>query len=332
MLLYVLRRVLFTIPTLFITSVVSFFLIQLPPGDFLTSYAASLAQMGEQLSGDMIKRLEEAYGLSQPIHIQYWKWISGILFRGDFGLSLEWRLPVKQLIWERMGMTLLLAGMTLVMTWIIAIPIGIYSATRQYSIGDYILTGLGFFALGVPGFMLALVVMWLAYSMFNYDVSGLFSAQYKNAPWSVGRVLDMLSHLWIPMLILGLNDIASLIRVMRANTLDELHKPYVTAARSRGIDEATLIREYPVRVALNPFVSSVGYQLPALVSGGTLIAIVLSLPTEGPMLLAALRSQDMYLAGAFILLLSTLTVIGQLLSDLALAWLDPRIRFEGANS
>jgi peptide/nickel transport system permease protein len=331
MLLYVVRRLIFTIPTLFIVSLVSFFLIQLPPGDFLTSYAANLAAMGEQMSGDMIRRMQEAYGLNEPLYVQYWKWISGIIFRGDFGLSLEWRLPVRQLIWERMGMTLMLAGFTLIITWVLAIPIGIYSATNQYSIPDYFFTGIGFAALGIPGFMLALLVMWIAYSSFGHDISGLFSEQYKNAPWSLGRVWDMLSHLWIPMLILGFSDTASLIRVMRANTLDELHKPYVTAARSRGIDERTLIMEYPVRVALNPFVSSVGYALPGLIGQGTLIAIVLSLPTEGPMLIGALRSQDMYLAGAFILLLGTLTVIGQLGSDLALAWLDPRIRLEGGS-
>ena len=329
MLLYVVRRLLFTIPTLFIISLVSFALIVLPPGDFLSSYAASLASMGEQLSGDMIKRLEEAYGLNQPLYVQYWKWITAILTKGDFGLSLEWRLPVKQLLWERMGMTLLLTGFTLVFTWMLAIPIGIYSAARQYSLGDYIFTTIGFIGLGVPGFMIALVVMWVSYSYFGHDVAGLFSEQYRNAPWSAARVMDMLRHMWIPTLILGLNGTAGLIRTMRANTLDELHKPYVTAARARGIHERTLTLEYPVRVALNPFVSSLGYALPELVSGGTLIGVVLSLPTEGPMLVRALQSQDMYLAGAFVLLLSTLTVTGQLISDLLLAWLDPRIRFEG---
>ena len=331
MLLYVVRRVLLTIPTLFIISIVSFILIQLPPGDFLTSYAANLAAMGEQLSGDMIKRMQDSYGLNQPVYVQYWKWISGILLRGDWGLSFEWRLPVAQLIWDRMGMTLLLTGFTLVFTWLLAIPIGIYSATRQYSIGDYVFTTLGFIGIGIPGFMLALVVMWIAFANFGQDVAGLFSDQYKNAPWSLAKIADMLRHMWIPMLIIGLEGTAGLVRVMRANTLDELHKPYVTAARSRGIDERTLVLRYPVRVALNPFVSTAGYALPGLVNGAVIISVVLSLPTAGQLFLRALFSQDMYLAGAFILLLSSLTVIGTLISDLMLAWLDPRIRFEGGS-
>jgi peptide/nickel transport system permease protein len=331
MLVYVVRRILLTIPTLFVISLISFFLIQLPPGDFLTSYAASLAQMGEQLTGDMLKRLQEAYGLNQPVYVQYWKWISGIVLRGDFGLSLEWRLPVSQLIWERMGTTLLLTGFTLVFTWLLAIPIGIYSATHQYSPLDYFFTFLGFIGLGIPAFMLALVLMWISFRYLGQDVGGLFSEQYKNAPWSIGKALDLLRHLWIPAVILGLEGTAGLIRIMRANTLDELNKPYVTAARSRGIDERTLTMQYPVRVALNPFVSTIGYALPGLVNSGTIIAVVLQLDIAGPLLLRALNSQDMYLAGAFILLLSSLTVIGTLISDLLLAWLDPRIRFEGGS-
>jgi peptide/nickel transport system permease protein len=332
MLLFVLRRLLFTIPTLFIISVVSFILIQLPPGDFLTSYSASLAQMGEQISGDMLKRMEEAYGLNQPIYVQYWKWISGILLRGDFGLSLEWRMPVSQLLWDRMGITLVLTGTTLLITWLLAIPIGIYSATHQYSGGDYLFTTLGFIGLGVPAFLVALVLMWISFAYFGQDVGGLFSEPYKNAPWSWARFQDMMGHLWIPAIILALDGTAGLIRVMRANTLDELHKPYVTAARARGIDERKLTMQYPVRVALNPFVSTAGYALPGLISGATLISVVLALPTAGPLLLRSLQSQDMYLAGAFILLLSTLTVIGTLISDILLAWLDPRIRFEGGGS
>jgi peptide/nickel transport system permease protein len=331
MLLYVLRRLLLTIPTLFVISIVSFILIQLPPGDFLTSYAANLAQMGEQLSGDMIKALEEAYGLNQPFYVQYWKWMSGIITRGDFGLSLEWKMPVSRLIWDKMGTTLLLTGFTLVITWLLAIPIGIYSATHQYSVADYVFTTVGFVGLATPSFMVALVVMWVAFAYLGQDVGGLFSEPYKNAPWSFAKFGDLLAHLWIPGLILGLDGTAGLMRVMRANTLDELHKPYVVAARSRGIDERTLTMEYPVRVALNPFVSTVGYALPGLVNGGTIISVVLSLPTAGPLLLRALQSQDMYLAGAFILLLSVLTVVGTLISDILLAWLDPRIRFEGGH-
>ena len=328
MLAYTLMRLLLSIPTLFVISLLSFVLIQLPPGDFLSTYAATLASMGEQVSGDTLALLREAYGLDQPMYIQYLKWIGGIVLRGDFGLSLEWRQPVASLIWERMGLTIALTLSTLVFTWLLAIPIGIYSATNQYSLLDYVFTTIGFIGLGVPGFMLALVVMWVSFSYFGADVGGLFSAGYKNAPWSVGRVVDLLSHLWIPMAILGMEGSAGLIRTMRANVLDELHKPYVTAARARGLDETVLTYEYPVQVALNPFISTLGWALPGLVNGGTIISVTLSLPTAGPLLLRALQSQDMYLAGAFILLLGSLTIFGTLMSDLLLAWIDPRIRLD----
>ncbi len=328
MLAYTFQRLLLSIPTIFVISVLSFVLIQLPPGDFLTSYAATLAAMGEQMSGDTLQLLREAYGLDQPIYVQYYKWVWGILSRGDFGLSLEWRQPVASLIWERMGLTIALTLSTLLFTWLLAIPIGIYSATNQYSFFDYLFTTIGFIGLGVPGFMLALVVMWLSFSWFGADVGGLFSDQYKNAPWSFGRVWDLMKHLWVPMLILGMEGAAGLIRTMRANLLDELHKPYVTAARARGLDETVLTYEYPVQVALNPFISTLGWALPGLVNGGTIISVTLSLPTAGPLLLRALQSQDMYLAGAFILVLGTLTILGTLISDLLLAWIDPRIRLD----
>ena len=328
MLAYTFQRLLLSIPTIFVISVLSFVLIQLPPGDFLTSYAATLAAMGEQMSGDTLQLLREAYGLDQPIYVQYYKWVWGILSRGDFGLSLEWRQPVASLIWERMGLTIALTLSTLLFTWLLAIPIGIYSATNQYSFFDYLFTTIGFIGLGVPGFMLALVVMWLSFSWFGADVGGLFSDQYKNAPWSIGRVWDLMKHLWVPMLILGMEGAAGLIRTMRANLLDELHKPYVTAARARGLDETVLTYEYPVQVALNPFISTLGWALPGLVNGGTIISVTLSLPTAGPLLLRARQSQDMYLAGAFILVLGTLTILGTLISDLLLAWIDPRIRLD----
>ena len=328
MLAYSLKRLLLSIPTIFVISVLSFVLIQLPPGDFLSSYAATLASMGEQMSGDTLQLLREAYGLDQPMYVQYYKWVWGIISRGDFGLSLEWRQPVSSLIWERMGLTIALTLSTLLFTWLLAIPIGIYSATNQYSILDYVFTTIGFIGLGVPGFMLALVVMWLSFSWFGADVGGLFSDEYKNAPWSLGRVWDLTKHLWVPMLILGMEGAAGLIRTMRANLLDELHKPYVTAARARGLDETVLTYEYPVQVALNPFISTLGWALPGLVNGGTIISVTLSLPTAGPLLLRALQSQDMYLAGAFILVLGTLTILGTLISDLLLAWIDPRIRLD----
>jgi peptide/nickel transport system permease protein len=248
--------------------------------------------------------------------------------RGDFGYSFEWRRPVAQLLWDRLGFTFIISLATLLLTWIIAFPIGIYSAVRQYSIGDYLFTFLGFLGLAIPDFLAALVLMWIAFAVFGQSVGGLFSPDYVDAPWSVAKVLDMLSHLWIPALILGIGGTAGLIRIMRANLLDELHKPYVTTARAKGLPELKLILKYPVRVALNPFVSTVGWSLPHLISGTVIVGVVLNLPTNGPLLLRALLSQDMYLAGSFILMLSVLTVIGTLVSDILLAWLDPRIRLQ----
>jgi peptide/nickel transport system permease protein len=327
MLQYIVRRTFLALPTVFVISVVAFVLIQLPPGDFLTSYAANLASAGEEISGQQIQALRDAYGLGQPVYIQYIKWMKGILLHGDFGRSLEWQLPVTALIWRAMGYTVTLSLFTLLFTWLLAIPIGVYSATHQYSMGDYVATFLGFVGLGVPNFMIALVLMWIAYSVFGMDVGGLFSTQLRNAPWSLAKLADLLRHIWIPAVVIGLGGTAGLIRIMRANTLDELHKPYVMTARSKGLTSRTLIWKYPVRVALNPFVSGAGLQLPDLISGGTIVGVVLSLPTDGPLLLRALLSQDMYLAGAFILLLSLLTVVGTLISDVALAFLDPRIRY-----
>jgi peptide/nickel transport system permease protein len=328
MLQYIFRRILLAIPTLFAISLVAFILIQLPPGDFLTSYAAILAQQGDStIAGQQLVALQNAYGLNQPIYVQYWKWISNIVLHGDFGQSLEWHLPVSTLIWNSMGVTLALTISTLLFTWLLAIPIGVFSATHQYSPLDYVFTFLGFLGLAIPGFMIALVLLWVSFRYLGLDVGGLFSREYQSAPWSAGKVLDLLKHFWVPLVIIGLEGTAGLIRTMRANLLDEMHKPYVIFARARGLDERKLTWEYPVRVALNPFVSAAGFSLPRLIDGATIVGIVLSLPMHGPMLLRALLSQDMYLAGAFILLIGALTVIGVLISDLALAWLDPRIRF-----
>ena len=326
---YVIRRILIAIPTLFAISLVSFILIQLPPGDFLTSYAATLASQGEggEAVNQQLKALQDAYGLNQPVYVQYWKWMSNILFHGDFGQSLEWRLPVSQLLWDRMGVTLALTVSTLLFTWLLAIPIGVYSATHQYSPLDYLFTALAFVGLGIPSFMIALVMMWVAFRYLGMDVGGLFSPEYRNAPLSAGKVLDLLGHFWIPLVIIGLEGTAGLIRTMRANLLDELNKPYVISGRARGLAERRLIWEYPVRVALNPFVSTAGFALPGLISGATIVGIVLSLPMHGPLLYRALVSQDMYLAGAFILVIGVLTILGVLLSDVILAWIDPRIRY-----
>jgi peptide/nickel transport system permease protein len=327
MLEYIVRRLVWAIPTLFAISILSFFLMELPPGDYLTSYAGTLAAMGEGLPAEQLEALKAAYGLDQPIYVRYFLWITGVVTRGDFGLSLEFRRPVSTLIWEVLGWTVLLTGITIVVSWLIAIPIGIYSATHQYSRLDHFINGLGFIGLGVPNFTMALVVLWIAYAYFGYDLTGLQADRFRDAPWSLGKFQDLLGHLWLPVLAIAWHDLAPLQRIMRANLLDELSKPYVTAARAGGLSEWKLIWEYPVRVALNPFVSSLGFVLPELISGATIISIVLALPMTGPLLLRALRVQDMYLAGAFILMIGSLTIVGVLLSDVLLAALDPRIRY-----
>jgi len=329
MLGYILRRVLLMIPTLLVISVISFFIIQLPPGDFLTSYSAQMRSQGDNIDQERIESLRERYGLGQPVYVQYYKWMSGIFLRGDWGQSMEWQKPVKDLIWERLALTVMLSLVAILVSWFVAIPVGVYSATHQYSIPDYVMSIISFVGVGTPGFLLALIVMWVAMSQLGLNVGGLFSEEYLLAPWSIDKVIDMLKHLWIPVVIIALESTAGSIRTTRANLLDELNKPYVETARAKGLTEGKLIWKYPVRVALNPFFSTVGWSLAALISGQTLIAVVLSLQTTGPMMLRALMSQDMYLAGSFLLLLSTLTVIGTLISDILLAWVDPRIRLGG---
>jgi peptide/nickel transport system permease protein len=326
MLSYLLKRILFMIPTLVVISIISFVIIQLPPGDFLTSYVAQLRMEGEDIDAEEIAALEARYGLGQPIYVQYFKWITGILFRGDWGQSMEWQKPVKELIGERMALTVVLSGTTMLFSWFVSIPLGVFSATHQYSALDYLLTFISFVGVGTPGFLIALLVMWFAMSQLNMNVGGLFSEEYILAPWNWAKVVDMFKHIWIPIVVLALGSTAGLVRTTRANLLDELNKPYVETARAKGVKESTVVWKYPVRVALNPFFSTVGWSLANLISGATLVSVVLSLQTTGPMMLRALTSQDMYLAGSFILLLSTLTVLGTLLSDLLLAWVDPRIR------
>jgi peptide/nickel transport system permease protein len=326
MLTYILRRVLLIIPTLFVISVISFIVIQLPPGDFLTSQIIALQSQGQLVDQSVIDAMRQQYGLDQPMYVQYYKWMSGILLHGDFGQSLQWRQPVADLIWERLALTVALSLASLLFIWVVAFPVGIYSAIKQYSPGDYLFTFVSFVGLGVPNFLLALVIMWLAFSKLGLTVAGLFSPEFQNAPWSWARVGDLLAHIWVPMIVLALGGTAGLIRIMRANLLDELNKPYVETARAKGVKERDLILKYPVRMALNPFVSTVGWTLPGLVSGSVIVSVVLNLPTTGPLLLTALQAQDMYLAGSFLLMLSVLTVIGTLISDILLAWLDPRIR------
>jgi peptide/nickel transport system permease protein len=326
MLAYILRRIAIMLPTLIVVSIVSFVVIQLPPGDFLSSYVAQLSMEGDYIDQDIIDALERRYGLGQPVYVQYWKWISGIVTRGDWGQSMEWEKPVKDLIWERIGLTIILSLTTMLFSWFVSIPVGVYSATHQYSWLDYLFSFVSFVGRGTPGFLLALIVMYFAMAVLNQNVGGLFSDEYILEPWSWGKFVDMARHIWIPVVILAFGSTAGLIRITRANTLDELRKPYVTTARAKGVKESKVIWKYPVRVALNPFFSTVGWSLANLISGSTLVAAVLSLQTTGPMMLRALTSQDMYLAGSFLLLLSTLTVIGTLLSDVLLAWVDPRIR------
>lgn len=324
---YILERILYAIPTLILISIVSFTIIQLPPGDFLTSYIAQLSQAGQTVDEATIATLTKRYGLDQPIYVQYFKWVWGML-HGDFGQSFEWNRPVNTLIWERLSLTVAISLCTLIFTWIVAFPIGLYSATRQYSAGAYFVSFLGFIGIAIPQFMLALILMWIAYSYFGQSVGGLFSPKYVEAAWSGAKIVDLLKHLWIPVIIIGMSGTAGLIRTFRANLLDELNKPYVTTARAKGVPERKLLYKYPVRIAMIPFISTVGWSLPNLISGETITSVVLSLPTTGPLLLRALQSQDMYLAGSFVTLLSVLTVIGTLISDILLAWIDPRIRYE----
>lgn len=328
MLRFIAKRLLWMVPALFAVSFLAFVLIQLPPGDFVTSYVATLAASNEIVDQNAAAALRERFGLNDPMLVQYAKWIGGIITRGDFGLSFEWQQPVSDLIWERMALTLVLTLATLIATWAIALPIGVYSAVRKYSIGDYIVTTISFAGLAIPSFLLALVLMYVAAIEFGQDVSGLFSPEFEKASWSIAKMWDLLQHLWIPVLILAVSGTASLIRVMRANMLDEIHKPYVTTARAKGLSEFRLLLKYPVRVALNPFISTLAWLLPNLVSGSIVVAIVLNLPTAAPLLLQSLMAQDMYLAGAFVLLICALTLIGSLISDILLALVDPRIRLE----
>ena len=315
MLAFIARRVLYMIPTLLVISLICFILIQLPPGDYLSSYIAQLSQSGDAVDAALVEALRKQYGLDQPWYLQYWKWITGVL-RGNFGYSFEWNQPVSSLIGERLALTMVVSISSLLFSWVVALPIGIFSAVRQYSAFDYIFTFIGFLGLSVPGFMLALVLMYFANRYFGLSVGGLFSPEYVDAPWNWDKVVDMLRHLIIPMIIIGMASTAGLIRTMRANLLDELRKPYVETARAKGLKNYKVILKYPVRVALNPFVSTIGFVLPQIVSGSTITSVVLSLPTTGPLLLRALLSQDMYLAGSFLLMLASLTVIGMLLSDI----------------
>jgi peptide/nickel transport system permease protein len=326
MLRYVGRRMVWMAITLAAISFVTFIVIKLPPGDYTSTVIANAEARGQDIPDSQIMELKRHYGLDQPFLIQYFKWISGVVLHGDLGQSFAWNQSVASLIGSRVLLSILLSIASLLFVWAVAFPIGIYSALRQYSAGDYLASFLGFIGMAVPEFMLALVMMYVSFKYFGQSVGGLFSPEYADAQWNLGKLLDLLSHLWIPIVVIGVAGTAGLIRITRANLLDELHKPYVATARAKGLPEWKLLLKYPVRMSLSPFFSTVGWLLPGLISGETIVSVVMSLPTSGPLLLGAVKSQDMYLVGSFVLILSALTVIGTMLSDLALAWWDPRIR------
>jgi peptide/nickel transport system permease protein len=324
---FIARRLLLGIFTIFLISVLAFAIIQLPPGDFVDAYIAQLASSGSSVSAEEAANLRQLYGLGQPFHIQYGKWLARIV-TGDFGESMEWRRPVTEVIGDRLWLTMLLSFAALLLTWSLALPIGIYSAVRQYSIGDYIFTFIGFIGIAVPNFLLALIIMYVGFKLFDINIGGLFSSEYNLAAWSWGKVWDLMKHLPLPAVILALGGTAQLIRIMRANLLDELRRPYVVTARAKGLSETRTILKYPVRAALNPFASNLAYLFPYLVSGSIIISIVLGLPTVGPLLVKSLISQDMFLAGAIVLLLGVMTVVGTFISDLVLMWVEPRLRHQ----
>ncbi|HZS32956.1 MAG TPA: ABC transporter permease [Methylomirabilota bacterium] len=324
---YVLQRLLLLPLLLFIFSVAVFAIVQAPPGDFLTVYTATLASSGSSISAEQLDALRRDYGLDQPVYVQYWRWMANVL-RGNLGLSLEYQRPNTELIGERLALTVVLALLSFGFTWIVAIPVGIYSATHPRSPLDYTVTVLNYVGVATPNFMLALVLMWAAFAYFGIGVTGLFSPDFVEAPWSAARVLDLLKHIWLPAIVLGVAGTARLTRIMRANLLDELNRPYVVTARAKGLSEWRLVLRYPVRLALNPLVSTIGWYLPALFSGSLIVATVMNLPNIGPLLLRALVNQDMYLAGSILLIYCLLTILGTLVSDVLLAWLDPRIRME----
>jgi len=322
----ILRRFLYLLLALTLSSIVTFIIIQLPPGDYAERYAFKLEEGGAVVTEEDIEGFRRQFGLDRPLHEQYWKWITDIVLHGNFGMSFSWRKPVLDTIGDRIGYTVLMALVTLIFTYGLAIPIGIYSAVRQYSVGDYVSTVIGYIGLAMPNFLLALILLYLSVMVFDMSVGGLFSPEYVNAPWSWGRFLDLLSHLWIPAIVLGTAGTSFRIRMMRALLLDEQHKLYVMCARAKGLSEMRLLLKYPVRVALNPIVSTIGWELTRIVSGAPIVSLVLSLPDTGPLFLGALLDQDMWLAGAMLLMMTALTVIGTFISDVLLALLDPQIR------
>ncbi|EYR82947.1 MULTISPECIES: ABC transporter permease [unclassified Shinella] len=330
MIRYILWRIAVMVPTLALISVLVFTIIELPPGDYFESYISELRAMGEATDMAEIEELRERYGFDKPAPLRYLHWVGGMLI-GDFGYSFEYRLPVSEVVGDRLWLTVLVSFVTIIFTWLIAFPIGIYSATHQYSWGDYGLTLAGLIGIAVPNFMLALVVMYFANIWFGVSIGGLMDRQFLGAPMSWEKFRSILSHIWIPVIIIGTAGTAAMVRRLRANLLDELNKQYVVTARSKGLHPMRVLTKYPLRMSLNFFISDIGSILPSIISGAEVTAIVLSLETTGPMLIKALQTQDMYLAGSFLMFLAFLTVIGVLISDIALAILDPRIRLGGGS-
>lgn len=328
MLRYLSHRILMMIPTLIVVSMLIFIIIQLPPGDYLESHIAELKSQGESVDPQKIAMLRSEYGLDKPMWEQYLIWVTGFV-QGDLGYSFEYELPVSVVVGDRMLLTVMVSFVTIIVTWLIAFPIGMYSATHQYSWGDYGLTLLGFLGLATPNFLLALIMLYLANQWFGTSIGGLMDPQYMDKPWSWDKFVSVLEHLWIPVLVIGTSGTAGMIRRLRANLLDELDKPYVTTARAKGLGELQVLTRYPLRLSLNFFIADIGNVLPSIISGAEIVAVVLSLPTTGPLLLSALQTQDMYLAGSFLMFMAILTVVGVLVSDILLAMLDPRIRIQG---
>ncbi|MGP3778733.1 ABC transporter permease [Halanaerobium saccharolyticum] len=325
---YILRRFLVIIPLLVVISVISFIVVQLPPGSYVETYIQNLKNQGYQPDENEIERLQSRYGLNQPAHIQYFTWMKNMIFEGDMGRSFVYKQPVSEIIAERAPMTIMISMMAMLLQWIIAVPIGIFSARYQYSIFDYIVTFFGFIGLALPNFLFALVLMYFVYVHTGWAVVGIFSPEFVDASWSFAKIIDMMKNLWIPLVVIATAGTAGLIRTLRGTLLDELKKQYVTTARAKGMKERKLILKYPVRVAINPLISTIGWMLPAIVGGEVVVSQVLNLKTLGPVLLGSVKSEDMYLAGGIIMILSSLTVIGTLLSDILLAWVDPQVRYK----
>ncbi len=331
MLSFISRRLLIMAPTLLAISAIIFVIIQLPPGDYFESMINQIQARGESVDMQRVEFLRQQYGFDRPMWEQYLVWVWGML-QGDLGYSFEFELPVNEVVGDRLYLTALVSFATILFTWIVAFPIGLYSAARQYSWGDYTLTFVGFIGLATPNFLLALVLLYVANVMFGTSIGGLMDPQYIDASWTWGKFVSVLEHLWIPVIVIGTSGTAGMIRRLRANLLDELEKQYVVTARAKGLSPMRVLIKYPFRIAINFFVADIGSLLPSIISGAAVVEIVLSLPTTGPMLLGALQSQDMYLAGSFLMFLAFLTVIGVLVSDLALAMLDPRIRLQGGTT